>query len=46
MADGEAKETAKAAVRKYEEDMEAKYGKDEAFMNQIEDEVEKCEDAD
>ena len=45
LADGEAKETAKEAVKKYEEDMEAKYGKDETFMNQIEDEVEKCEDA-
>jgi hypothetical protein len=44
-ADGPEKETAKAALDKFETDMEAKYKGDEAFMKEIENEVEKCEDA-
>lgn len=40
-----AKETAKTARKKYEDEMEAKYKKDEAFMKEIGKEVEKCEDA-
>jgi len=36
---------AKEALDKYEKDMEAKYEKDEAFMKEIEKEVNKCEDA-
>jgi hypothetical protein len=44
-ADGPEKVAAKAALDKYETDMEAKYKGDEAFMKEIENEVEKCEDA-
>ena len=36
---------AKEAREKYEKIMESKYGKDKAFMDKIEEEVEKCEDA-
>ena len=43
--EGAEKDAAKAARKKFEEDMEAKYKKDEAFMDEIEKEVEKCEDA-
>ena len=43
--DGPEKETAEAAVKKFEKDMEAKYKDNEAFMKEIENEVEKCEDA-
>ena len=39
------KDAAKAAVDKYENEMEAKYKGDDAFMEQIKKEVEKCEDA-
>ncbi len=39
------KEAAKAARDKFENEMEAKYRNDEAFMKEIETEVEKCEDA-
>ncbi|HMK26494.1 MAG TPA: hypothetical protein VK483_10730 [Chitinophagaceae bacterium] len=38
-------EAAKAARKKFEDEMEAKYKKDEAFMKEIGKEVEKCEDA-
>jgi hypothetical protein len=44
-ADGPEKEAAKAAMDKFENEMEAKYKNDEAFMKEIETEVEKCEDA-
>ena len=44
-ADGDAKEAAKTARKKFEADMRAKYEKDEAFMKEIGKEVEKCEDA-
>ena len=39
------KEAAKAALDKWENDMEAKYKGDEAFMKEVEKEVEKCEAA-
>lgn len=39
------KETAKAAREKFENEMEAKYKNDDAFMKEIENEVEKCEAA-
>ena len=42
---GAAQEAADEEVEKFEKQMEAKYGSDEAFMKQIEDEVEKCEAA-
>jgi hypothetical protein len=35
---------AKEALDKYEKDIETKYGKDPAFMDKVEKEVEKCED--
>ena len=38
-------EAAKEARKKFENEMKAKYEKDEAFMNEIGKEVEKCEDA-
>ena len=38
-------ETAKAARKKFENEMKAKYEKNEAFMKEIGKEVEKCEDA-
>jgi len=41
----EEKDKAKAARKKYEDEMDEKYGKDEAMKKQIADEVEKCEDA-
>ena len=44
-ADGDAKEAAKAARKKFEEEMQAKYQKDEAFMKEVGKEVEKCEEA-
>lgn len=44
-AEGAAKEAAEAAVEKYENEMEAKYKDDKAFMKEIENEAEKCEDA-
>ena len=43
--EGAEKDAAKEARKKFEEDMEAKYKKDDAFMKEIEKEVEKCEDA-
>lgn len=44
-AEGPEKEAAKASVSKFEDEMEAKYKDDEAFMKEIEKEVNKCEDA-
>ncbi len=44
-ADGPAKESAEMARKKFENEMEAKYKKDEAFMKEIEKEVNKCEAA-
>ena len=44
-ADGAEKDAAKAAVDKFENDMEAKYKNDEAFMKEVEKEVNKCESA-
>ncbi len=44
-ADGPEKEAAKAALDKYENEMEAKYKNDDAFMKEVEKEAEKCEDA-
>lgn len=44
-ADGPDKEAAKATLDKWEKDMEAKYKGDEAFMKDVEKEVEKCEGA-
>ena len=44
-ADGPERVAAKAAVDKFEEEMEAKYKKDEAFMKEVGKEVEKCEAA-
>jgi hypothetical protein len=43
--EGAAKEKAEAERKKFEDDMEAKYKKDTAFMEEIGKEVEKCEDA-
>jgi len=44
-SDDAEKEAAKAALKKWENDLEAKYKGDEAFMKEIEKEAEKCEDA-
>jgi ABC-type glycerol-3-phosphate transport system substrate-binding protein len=44
-ADGAEKEAAKAALNKWENEMEAKYKGDEAFMKEVEKETEKCEGA-
>ena len=44
-AEGAAKEAAEAAVEKYEKEMEEKYKDNKAFMKEIENEAEKCEDA-
>ena len=43
--EGEAKELAKAAVKKFEKEIEAKYKEDKAFMKEVGNEVEKCEGA-
>jgi len=43
--DGAAKEAAEMALDKFETELEAKYKSDEAFMDKIDKEVEKCEDA-
>ena len=43
--EGAEKDAAKAALDKWENEMEAKYKGDEAFMKEVEKEVEKCEDA-
>lgn len=44
-ATGAEKVSAEAALNKFENEMEAKYKGDEAFMKEIEKEAEKCEDA-
>ena len=44
-AEGAEKEAADAALSKFENEIEAKYKGDEAFMKEVEKEVEKCEDA-
>ena len=44
-AEGAEKEAAKAAMGKWETEMEAKYKGDEAFMKEVEKEAEKCEGA-
>ncbi len=44
-ADGAEKDAADAARDKYEDEIEAKYKDNEAFMKEVEQEVEKCEDA-
>ena len=44
-AEGDAKEAARKALNDYENEMEAKYKNDEAFMKEIEREAEKCEAA-
>lgn len=42
--EGTEKEKATAELKKYEEDMGAKYKNDKSFMDEVEKEVEKCED--
>lgn len=44
-AEGAAKEAAEAAREKFENEMEAKYKDNKAFMDEVEKEVEKCEAA-
>ena len=44
-AEGAEKDAAKAAMDKWENEMEAKYKGDEAFMKEVEKEAEKCEGA-
>lgn len=44
-AEGAAKEAAEAERKKFEQKMEEKYKGDQAFMKEVEKEVEKCEDA-
>ncbi len=44
-AEGDAKKAAEEAVEKFEKKIESKYGSDRAFMKQVDEEVEKCEDA-
>ncbi|MDZ4792928.1 MAG: hypothetical protein SGI83_01490 [Bacteroidota bacterium] len=44
-AEGAEKDAAKAAMDKWENEMEAKYKGDEAFMKEVEKETEKCEAA-
>ncbi len=41
----EEKDKARDEREKFEDELEAKYKNDEAFMRQLEQEVEKCEDA-
>jgi len=43
--DESAKEAAEMVRKKFEDEMKAKYEKDEAFMKEVGKEVEKCEDA-
>jgi len=43
--DDNQKEAAKAAIKKWENDLEAKHKGDEAFMKEVEREAEKCEAA-
>ena len=44
-AEGAEKDAAKKKRKEFEENMKEKYNKDEAFMNEIGKEIEKCEDA-
>jgi hypothetical protein len=44
-AEGPEKEAAQTSLKQFENEMEAKYKEDVAFMKQVESEVEKCEDA-
>jgi hypothetical protein len=44
-AEGAAKDAAKAALDKFEAEMEAKYKDNKAFMDEVEKETEKCEGA-
>lgn len=44
-AEGAEKEAAGASLNQFENEMEARYKDDHAFMKQIETEVEKCESA-
>ena len=44
-AEGDAKDAAKAARKKFENDMDAKYKDDQAFLKEVGKEIEKCEDA-
>ena len=44
-AEGPEKDAAQTILKQFENEMEAKYKDDAAFMKQIESEVEKCEDA-
>jgi hypothetical protein len=43
--DDEAKDAAKTARKNFEKEMQAKYKDDQAFMDEVGKEVEKCEDA-
>jgi hypothetical protein len=43
--EGTEKEKAEAELKKFEDDMEVKYKTDTAFMKEVGEEVEKCEDA-
>jgi ElaB/YqjD/DUF883 family membrane-anchored ribosome-binding protein len=43
-AEGAAKEAAEAALNKYENEMEEKYKDNKAFLKEIENEAEKCEE--
>ncbi|HQV54207.1 MAG: hypothetical protein IPH34_00525 [Chitinophagaceae bacterium] len=43
--EGSAKDLARTAQKDFEKKMEEKYKDDEAFMKEVEKEVEKCEDA-
>ncbi|HEV7780193.1 MAG TPA: hypothetical protein VGO58_02955 [Chitinophagaceae bacterium] len=36
---------AKAALNEYENEIDRKYGKDATFMDKVDEEIEKCEDA-
>lgn len=44
-ADESAKETAEMARDKFEKEIETKYNNDKAFMDELEKEIEKCENA-
>jgi ribosomal protein S17E len=44
-AEGPEKEAAEAALEKYENELEAKYKDNDAFIKEVQQEAEKCEDA-
>lgn len=44
-AEGDAKEAAKKTLNEFENELETKYKDDKAFMKEIENESEKCEEA-